>query len=410
MQKSAYILSLFIFITLKSFTQQNFTKSKIINSLGDTLTGFIDYKEWIKSPEQISFKNKLSEVSVIYSTKELKGFIIDFNGEIYKNLTLNYEKLTRSSSKHKFESLSNYANRNKVMVEKTILVRQLSCGKVNLHQFVDSDLENYLIVESNGIIEPLIYHIIEVKNEIVSLKQYQVQLNTLLSNSCNKLNIEKVDYLPNDIKKLVDTYNQCFEKSITYTPIKAVKGKCEYGLTAGIGYASFKHIFPKTYGSVTLTGDKNTAPVGGIFLNYSFGRGQGKYAILNELQTYTIKSNTFEANRSYHYMIQYVAIQTLFRYKIYVKKPSIYLLLGFSNGFSIKNNSTITYIDGSNENFQQNYFRKDEQSYILGFGVAINKLMIESRYVTGNGFSSSPNTDTQNRRVELILKLNFGKI
>lgn len=58
MQKSVYLFSLFFFISSKSFTQQNFTKSKIINSLGDTLTGFIDYKEWIKSPEQISFKKK----------------------------------------------------------------------------------------------------------------------------------------------------------------------------------------------------------------------------------------------------------------------------------------------------------------------------------------------------------------
>lgn len=200
MQKSVYLFLFFFFITLKSFTQQNFTKSKIINSQGDTLTGFIDYKEWIKSPKQISFKKNLSEVSVTYSTEELKGFIIDFNGEIYRNLTLNYEKLSRSSSKPKFESLSKYANRSKIMVEKNILVRQLSNGKVNLYQFIDDNLENHLLIESNDIIEPLIYHIIEVKNEIVSLKQYQIQLNTLLINSCKKLNFEKVEYLPNDIK------------------------------------------------------------------------------------------------------------------------------------------------------------------------------------------------------------------
>jgi hypothetical protein len=410
MQKSVYLFLFFFFITLKSFTQQNFTKSKIINSQGDTLTGFIDYKEWIKSPKQISFKKNLSEVSVTYSTEELKGFIIDFNGEIYRNLTLNYEKLSRSSSKPKFESLSKYANRSKIMVEKNILVRQLSNGKVNLYQFIDDNLENHLLIESNDIIEPLIYHIIEVKNEIVSLKQYQIQLNTLLINSCKKLNFEKVEYLPNDIKKLIDTYNQCFEKAIITSTIKEVKGKWEYGITAGIGYASFKHIFPTTYSFVTLIGNKNTAPVGGIFFNYSFGRGRGKYAILNELNTYTIESNTFETNRNYHYLIQYVAIQTLFRYKFYVKNPSIYLILGFSNGFSNKNNSAVTYIDGSNEKFQQNYFRKDEQSYILGVGIAIKKLMVESRYIIGNGFSSSPNTNTQNRRIELILKLNFGKI
>lgn len=410
MQKTAYIFFIFFFITLKSFTQQNFTKGKIINSLGDTLTGFIDYKEWIKSPEQISFKKKLSEINGTYSTKELKGFIIDFNGETYNNLTLNYEKLPRSSSKPKFESLSKYASRNKVMVEKNILARQLSRGKVNLYQFIDDDLENHLIVESNGIIEALIYHIIEIKNEIVGLKQYQVQLNALLSNSCNKLNIEKAEYLPNDIKKLVDTHNQCFEKAIATTPIKAVKGKLEYGITAGGGYSSFNHTFSTTYGSTSLTGSKNTAPVGGIFLNYSFGRGRGKYAILNELHTYSIKSSTFYERRYYDYMIQYAAIQTLFRYKIYVNNPSIYLLLGIANGFSVRNKSTITYVDGSNENFPNNYFGKDEQSYILGVGTAIKKLMIESRYITGNGFSSSPNTDTQNRRVELILKLNFGKL
>src|SRR6185436_17537868 len=66
----------FLFCSLLLFAQSNFIPGSITKSAGETLNGFIDYKEWSKNPSAISFKKSLDETTSSYSVEDLLGFEI----------------------------------------------------------------------------------------------------------------------------------------------------------------------------------------------------------------------------------------------------------------------------------------------------------------------------------------------
>ena len=410
MQYQVLKILLFLLINNVCLAQSNFIKAKIISNQSDTLAGYIDYKEWIKSPTEISFRKELSSSTISYSVNDLRGFMIDSKQETHEMLNFKLEKLTRTGRKPIFESLGKYVNRNKEMIEKQAFVRVLARGKVNLYQFVDKDLESHFLVKQNDKLEPLIYHIIEVKNELIYLKQYQAQLTNLLTDACKKLSVESSAYLPNELKKIIDNYNECFEKTSLPQLKQKTKGKWEYGVELGAEYTTFTYTFPTIYANFTVKGDANFVPVGGLFFNYVFARARGKFALLNEINTYSLKSNTSSEKENNQYNIQYIALQNLFRYKIYSRKTDIYFIAGLSNALTISNKSSpLKNVTGFQLKINKGFFRPDEQALIGGFGFGFNKLMLESRYIIGNGFAASLASKTATRRIEFIAKFNFGR-
>ena len=235
-----------------------------------------------------------------------------------------------------------------------------------------------------------------------------------MTNACKKLPIESTDYLADKMTKLINNYNACFESTIRPQETHVSKGKLEYGVTGGVDYAQFKHIFPTLYFKyVTLKGDNNYTPVAGIFLNYVVARGRGRFAFLTEINTYSLKSTTYYDDKYYHYNIRYISSQNLFRYTVYARKPSIYFVGGLTYGFILRNNSMIESADGTIEPDGKGViekFRNDEQGIIGGIGSGFGRLMLECRYIRGNGFSLSSNSNTSVHRFELLGKINLGKI
>jgi hypothetical protein len=401
-----------IFIAQLCFAQRNFIKGKLITADKDTLSGYIDYKEWIKSPLEIYFKREITQPSFVYSSTEISGFIIDFNHETYTSLTFAIEKLSRNGSKIVFPSLGAYYNRAKKLIQKSAFVRVLSTGKAVLYHFVDKDSEEHFLVRKDDIFEPLVYHIIETGNQTAKIKQYQLQLADVLSDACKKLPFQSTDYYSKDIKKLIDSYNDCFKIIIKPEYAQNSRGKWEYGVIAGAGYSRIRHIIststPPNY--MYVLGNGNITPAGGGFLNYVFARGRGKFAIMNEIHTYGLKSTATDVESHFHYDIRYVGLQNLFRYTFYVGKPSIYLLVGISNAIIVNDRSIVEEIDGGKSELVSTFDRKSEQGVIAGFGIGSKRLMVETRACLGNGFSADILSIAPTNRFELLAKWNFGHV
>ena len=71
--KKYYLLLLF-FVPLISIAQSNYKKSAMVDMNGDTIRGFINYKEWGQNPKEILFKNVLSDQPQKFSANEIKYF------------------------------------------------------------------------------------------------------------------------------------------------------------------------------------------------------------------------------------------------------------------------------------------------------------------------------------------------
>src|ERR1700754_3018582 len=77
MTKLYNALLAFILLPFFSIAQSNYKSGFVVNLKGDTLHGFIDYKEWDNNPGDITFKKDLKgDKSANYSTKDAAAFTI----------------------------------------------------------------------------------------------------------------------------------------------------------------------------------------------------------------------------------------------------------------------------------------------------------------------------------------------
>lgn len=392
--------------------QKNFTKAKVITIDKDTISGYIDYKEWIKSPNQISFKEDLNHATTNYNPTQIAGFIIESNQETYHSLNFEVENLPRSSNKIVYFNMREYTNRTKRMESVNTFVRIVSAGKVTLYHYVNKDSEPHFLLKKDNELTVLVYHIVETKQYSAKYREYRSQLSSLLTEACKPLSIYNTEYYVSSMRKLIDNYNECFSGAVKASSPQKDKGRFEYGVMAGAGYTKMTHAMANPFRYTTVKGNANVTPVGGLFLNYVFARGRGKYALLNELHTYQTKSAAFYDNEYFNYDMRYLGLQHLFRYTFFVGKPSVYALIGFSYATIIKQNSTVTRRDGSIEKlvYLPWAIRNDEQRAIAGIGISQKRLMLEARYHRGNGFTTGANATPPNNRLDLMLKYNFGRI
>jgi hypothetical protein len=63
MKKNSTLLSVALFVTIAGHSQKNLQPGYIINNSNDTVSGFIDYREWYKNPVSILFTQSKDEVT-----------------------------------------------------------------------------------------------------------------------------------------------------------------------------------------------------------------------------------------------------------------------------------------------------------------------------------------------------------
>lgn len=407
MNKKIGTTALLIFVYTFISAQSNFVKSKLIDIKGDTLIGYIDYKNWSKSPTSIKFKANLTNESNSYDVGSLKGFIIDFNQEIYEAMSFTIENLSRVKGNINYLSMPKYATRKKDLSTKNCFVRRLSTGKVNLYQFVADDFEEHFLIKHDNKTEALVYHVIRIGDNVAHLRDYQNQLSIVLYDACKKLSINRTPYLLNDLQKLINSYNACFSETVVATPKE--RPNWEYGIGVGASYNKLMYTTVTQYGStINYPSENKLTYTAEIFANYVFKRGRGRFAILNELNTYSL-NNSYKNNYNdlFHHSLHYLALQNMLRYKFFIRQPNLYLLAGISNGFILSNKSTIERTNGDVIPTDRS-FRNYEQAYIVGLGVAFKRIMLEPRFMRGNGFNTGGVTKTVTQRFQVLLKYNFG--
>jgi hypothetical protein len=70
------LLSIFFLVPVFSFAQANYQPGVVVNLKGDTIRGFIDYREWENNPESILFKPAAAGTAVKLTTDSIGFFSI----------------------------------------------------------------------------------------------------------------------------------------------------------------------------------------------------------------------------------------------------------------------------------------------------------------------------------------------
>lgn len=144
-----YLLLICLFLFCFTLTaQNNFTKAQLIMLSGDTLQGFIDYRNWKINPDEINFKKQLNApLADSYTPLEISGFIVE--GDVYVSAIV--EKETSSVLT---KNLTYYPEL--YLEGDTVFLQALVYGQKSLF-FLRSGAKDHFYVDNEGDFELLIY-------------------------------------------------------------------------------------------------------------------------------------------------------------------------------------------------------------------------------------------------------------
>ena len=412
------ILLLFFFCPNLSFCQGNPLAGYVVTNTGDTLRGFIDYKNWDRNPTRVRFKNTLSNNYLTYSPSLISSFSVA--GEYYVSGITEIDK-----SPHRKLELNQFSRRQ-VEVD-TVFLNLVVKGNVSLFHLKDENAkDHYLIQKRDSVIEELIYHRyyknVGSKRVIHSDLTYKSQLNNYLSDCPDiKREILEVDYRSNELVKLFERYNRCVGE-IHYIKARE-KLTVEAGVLAGLtstnvdfGGGFFPYLVRADFGY-------STKPTLGLFFEVILPRDQKRWSLNNDIvfKTYQLSAvydNRVGVSTSTFFDFSYLKLSNMLRYQLIVGELGAFVNVGFGHSWLLKSETSRTTryfsVDGlvlrSEYDKALNRVASYEGTFLGGAGITKRGMRLEFRYEQGTGMSDFASLSSKTRSFSILFGLEFSSL
>ena len=381
-----------------SFSQENYLPGYVINLKRDTVSGFIDYRNWEKNPDQIHFRDKIINKPITLKPTDITEFrVLD---EIYLSGIVESE-----ISQSKNDLLATDDPDLHIKVDTTFL-ETLFIGKKSLYYYNTSyGKENFYIKQGDEyqlLLHKKYLKTKEQKNVIIDNKKYIEQLAIYLADRPSiQSRINNTLYNKKSLSNLFQDYYSISKSDLVFQK-KIEKISTEIGILAGASLSSLEFKSDDFTFLVKSKYSQSTNFTTGLFFNLILPRNQRKWSIINELQytQYKVNGEYKEIENENIYTLtkteiglSYLTLNNMIRYKYPIGKVSIYLNGGISNGFSIdqintKIKTTRFYTTENTESGNAlRSTRKYAQGFLAGTGLNYNKFSFEIRFELGNGMS-----------------------
>ena len=228
-------LYLIFFLPFVSLAQSNFKSGYVIGIKGDTLRGYINYKEWGRNPNDINFKTSVAEKARRYGLADINGFQID--GYVI------YSKYTVNISLNKIDIASPPAFSDTSYVTETVFLKTIQKGpKATLYAYRDNIKERFFIQDNTmPIPTELLYGIYQDPNSfsnVIDKNTFRLQLAKLAQQHTSDASIliayaQQANYKEDDLTNFLERLNGNPQtKNITARHKKAIR------FFAGAAYSS----------------------------------------------------------------------------------------------------------------------------------------------------------------------------
>lgn len=203
------LLSIILIIAFPSiiFAQSNYHRGYVLKNNGDTIKGYINYREWSQQPKSIDFKiNEADKQALQFNPQTIKEFQVA-GMDTYTAYTGSI-----SMDKTNFPDIAEGLDTTKKL--DTIFLKQLITGKyLTLFQYGDEVKTRFFIAEINGEPVELKYHeyyndLKQVVNSDIYKGQLLLYINKFTPGN-NKFiaKVEDGSYHQSDLELLVDGIN-----------------------------------------------------------------------------------------------------------------------------------------------------------------------------------------------------------
>lgn len=379
-----------------AFSQENYQPGFIITLKEDTLTGFIDYRNWDKNPDKIAFKKAINTEAITYKPIDIQSFhVLD---EIYRSAIV--ETATSSLIFHNLED--NPELRIKI---DTVFLQSLISGAKSLYYYKSKEIENFYTQQDRtfNLLGYKKYSKLEEGNRVIKENKQYIKQLALYLNDCPSIQTKFQDtkYNKKSLVGLFMLYYECTDSAIEFQK-QTEKALFKAGILAGASLTAL-NFKSDAYPELAHTDYKSSINFsGGLFLDIILPRSQRKWSVYNELlfNSYSVNGiyNYFYHENSYaitytEFGYSYLKINNMIRFKYPIQNSFIYINAGISNGFALsetnykRNNITFYNFERIIESKALNGTRKYEQAFIMGLGTSLKKYSLEARYEIGNGMS-----------------------
>lgn len=417
----AYTGALFLllsFCTVRpSFSQENYQPGRILSLQGDTVSGFIDNRNWEYNPQEIHFRTRATQAVTVYRPSDIREFWVQDEWYIAAVVAL-------ETSPYKINELPNTPD---IKLESTaVFLQTLVAGNKSLlyykrrkgreqfyiRQGSDFDLLRYktYIKEQNG------------RRAIAENRQYLQQLALYLQ-ACpsTQESLREVSYSKKRLIKLFLGYYEC-TSSLISSQRTTEKIRVEGGIVGGGTISSLSFTGQSVVYLSRITHSSSNNFSGGLFLEATLPRNQRKWSLYSEL-LYTSYQTAGHYDRlisADEYLIidtrlgyTYIKLNNLIRFAYPTRHFRPFMNVGISNGFAIQeeNYRRVKTKTFGVERMEEDRAIKDtriyEQGLLAGIGAKFRKHSLEARYEVGNGMSKYTGLRSITNRYSLLAGYRF---
>ncbi len=403
------------FPSFSSFAQENFRPGYLVGLNGDTVRGFIDYRD---QDRNISFKSELESAKTVHYPTTISGFTVA--DQIYISAIVETEKSGYTKDNLDIEGKFNIQS-------DTAFLQVLLNGEKSLYYYRNSIGKPSFYLGKAGSFELLLYKQFTRAEggsyQIFENKMFLGQLHAYL-NECPGIEskVKSGKYERKSLEKLFLYYYKCTNTEVEYKKeTKKIPG--EFGLVGGLSVASLRFKSDRGFNDLTET-DFSTST--GFSVGFFFDavlRGNGnRWSIYNEINMNSYKTSgvyeEYQHENSYstsNITIGYVyqKLNTLLRYKAPTGNGCFFFNAGITNGLVFlgtnqKETETVFFAQRRTKyTSTPPDVRKYEQGLLFGLGSRVNKFSFEVRYEISNGISTYPTLKSSVDRFFFLIGYKF---
>lgn len=405
---------LIAFLLLLSFNclqaQKDYETAYIVNLQGDSIPGFIDYRNWNTNPSTIRFKKTLESEHIPYDASDINSFMV--HQEVYISSEVEVEISPRDTDHLR-------SDRELKLEKRKVFLMVLIDEEKSLFYYKDKQGQTNFYIKMDGDFVLLVYKKFLMDNKgakaIGENKKYIGQLRFYLDN-CPQIesSLQQATYSAKSLTAVYSNYYEnCKGKKIQHIQ-EIDKSIIRYGMLAGVSITKVDFESNIKYLNNSVF-PKSTNFTGGVFLEVIFNRSREKLSLNNELIYHSFSTEShLEDAMSQEYVSfagKYITLNNMFRYRHPIGSTWLFGNMGVSNGILIQStnlyqresgfNSMVTVKNALEE------IRKYEFGGYIGAGVVWNKVSFEYRYQISNGISAYLTTSSWTRRSFFFLSYSF---
>lgn len=402
-----------------TFGQKNLSSGYVIQTNGDTLSGFIDYRNWGKNPKQVTFKASKSANAIGYTPLDIVEFGVA--DECYKGAIVQTE-----ISPFRTNELTNDKEPN--FRTDTVFLQTMIQGPKSLFHYKTQAGKDQFYIEENDnytfLLQKKYVKEVRGKRTMAENKAYLSELLNYLDD-CPTINakIKELKYTKKELEKLFVAYYDCIDTPIPFHK-KTPRITIDFGVLAGVSASSTNFKSQSAFNDLVNTDFPTSVdPIGGIFIDLIFPRNQKRWSVSNEImissfntevRTEDVISESTTIVNNTNIAMTYLKVNHLVRYKRQTENIAPYINAGISNGFALShvNEKSFGSIFNGNASITEgkalNEIRTHEQGILVGIGTFFKQFTIEIRAEIANGISPYATLDSDANRFQLLAGYRFN--